>query len=119
MQQLGQPCCGSSNLPASQNATYVYSVGVLLIIMEVWCAAPCVDMHRVWICSSKTHNKCLQVRQDLEDQEVVERLLAMRKYARSNGPQHPDFPPAPKTVPEFKGIDLRSWVDEQTAAMSP
>ena len=58
----------------------------------------------------------VQVRQQLEDKEVVERLLAMRKYARSNEPQHPDFPPPPTVMPEYKGTDLRSWVEEPQLA---
>ncbi len=50
----------------------------------------------------------LQVRQELESEDIVARLRAVRRYAKSsNGAP---FPPPPTEMPEYAGSALEDWL---------
>jgi hypothetical protein len=49
----------------------------------------------------------LQVRQDLESEDIVTRLRAIRRYAKSNNGA--PFPPPPTEIPEYAGPALEDW----------
>jgi hypothetical protein len=52
----------------------------------------------------------LQIRRDLESEDMVNRLRAIRRYTRSNNGA--EFPPPPVDTPQYAGPQLTDWVQE-------
>lgn len=61
----------------------------------------------------------VQLKEQLDDREVAQRLAHAQSFARS-GQATSDlaFPPPPSVVPEYKGTGLGSWMPEEPEVIS-
>lgn len=65
------------------------------------------------MCSLRSCPCTRQLREELEEDEEVERLRAVARYA-TTPPGGAPFPPPPTDIGEFRGVLLQDWVTKQS-----
>lgn len=61
----------------------------------------------------------LQLKEQLDDQEVAQRLAHVQSFAKSGKPTSDlEFPPPPSVVPQYMGTGLGSWMPAEPEVIS-
>ena len=60
-----------------------------------------------------------QLKEQLDDQEVAQRLAHVQSFAKSGkATSDLEFPPPPSVVPQYKGTGLGSWMPAEPEVIS-